>query len=386
MASYLYFFVFIIVFLLFGLLLFQKRPSKYFIMTFICVFFECYSFWACSVAKNSSEAALSCRNLYLGAVWLNFFILVSIADICAIKLPRWVVVLATVANTIMFGLSLTIGLNPIYYKGIDVTFVHGSTVMVKEYGPAHAVYFWFVLIYMVATLGVTIYGIRNRSVVSYKYAILILAIVVVNTVVYFLRIILKPTFDFASISYVISLAIMYYLQYRIELYDSTFLEAGRQVLDDKAIIYLDNNLLYMGCSNNASYILPELNKFSLERPVPEGETVLYQTIIPWVIEFDQFDKSSTQILELKDKIYRCEISYYKKRFGLIEKNIGFLIVLSDDTNQQNYINSLNAYTQKLHIKEEELRLQKEIAEKELIKKQEVIDELLKKCGNIDDKS
>ena len=63
-----------------------------------------------------------------------------------------------------------------------------------------------------------------------------------------------------------------------------------------------------------------------------------------------------------------------------------MIVLSDDTNQQNYINSLNAYTQKLHIKEEELRLQKEIAEKELIKKQEVIDELLKKCGNIDDKS
>lgn len=341
----------------------SKKPNLYFVMSYTCAILANYGFWACSIAKTNSEAALGCRVLYLGANWVSFFMLLSIADICKIKLPRVISLLLFVVNMVIMASVLNIGIGHTFYKSLDIYRENGVTHMIKVYGPMHAFYKVMLLVYIASMLLLTIIGFRRKNTVSYRYSGILLIMVITNVVFYNLKSILRTDFDMLCFTYMISIGILTYLQQRIDLYDAEQLVGESGSFDSKGIILLNNDRYYMGCSQNTQELFLEIRELKLEYALPVDVDAFWVKFLPWVDELERTGKHDTHLLELKNKSFRCEVKKYEKeylRFG--RRQLGYIVMLWDDTEQQNYIKSLNEYNDMLLLKEKELQKQKAIAE------------------------
>lgn len=118
-SLYLFCFIFALMEVIFFFLV-SKKPNLYFVMSYICTILATYGFWACSIARTYSEAALGCRILYMGANWVAFFILLSMADVCKINLPKFILLLLFGANMIVMVSSLNIGIGQSFYKSLGI--------------------------------------------------------------------------------------------------------------------------------------------------------------------------------------------------------------------------------------------------------------------------
>ena len=364
MVSYLYLICFIVSFVeIIFFFLTSKKPNLYFVMSYICAILATYGFWACSIAKTSSEAELGCRVLYLGVNWVSFFMLSSIIDVCKIKLPKFIMLLLFVSNIIIMVSTLNIGIGQSFYKSLDIYRENGVTHMVKVYGPMHTFYKVMLLVYIVSMLFLTILGFRRKNTVSYRYSIILLIMVITNVICYYLKSIMNTDFDMTCFTYMISIGILTYLQQRIDLYDAEQLVGESGTYDSKGILLLNNDRCYMGCSKKTRELFPEIQELKLEYSLPMDVDAFWVKFLPWVDELEQTGKHETHLLELKHKSFRCEVKKYEKeyfRFG--KRQLGYIVMLWDDTEQQNYIKSLNEYNNMLLLKEKELQKQTAIAE------------------------
>lgn len=364
MISSLYLFCFVVALMeVIFFFLVSKKPKLYFVMSYICAILATYGFWACSIAKTYSEAELGCRILYMGANWVSFFMLLSIVDVCKINLPKFIMLLLFVSNMIVMVSTLCIGIGQSFYKSLDIYRENGVTHMIKEYGPMHTFFKIMLLVYIVGMLFLTILGFRRKNTVSYRYSGILLIMVITNVVCYYLKAIMDTDFDMTCFTYTISIGIMTYLQQRIDLYDAEQLVGESGTYDSKGIILLNNDRYYMGCSKKTRELFQEIGMLKLEYPLPEDVDAFWVKILPWIDELEQTGKHDTHLLEVKNKSFRCEVKKYEKeylRFG--RRQMGYIVMLWDDTEQQNYIKSLNEYNDMLLLKEKELQKQKAIAE------------------------
>ncbi len=364
MISYLYFICFIVSFIeIIFFFLISKKPNLYFVMSYVCALLANYGFWSCSVAKSNSEAALGCRVLYLGANWVCFFMLFSIANVCKIKLPKVISLLLFLVNIITMTSVLNIGIGHSFYRSLDIYKENGVTYMLKVYGPMHTFYKIMLLVYIASMLFLTIIGFRRKNTVSYRYSAILLIMVITNVVCYNFKSITHTNFDMLCITYTISIGILTYLQQQIDLYDAEQLLGESGTFDSKGIILLNNDCYYMGCSKNTLELFPEMRVLKLEYSLPIDVDEFWVNFLPWIDEFKQTGKHETHLLELKNRSFRCQVKKYSKEYFWIGKHqLGYIVMLWDDTEQQNYIKSLNEYNNKLLLKEKELQKQKAIAE------------------------
>ena len=364
MISYLYFICFIVSFIeIIFFFLTSKKPNLHFVMSYVCALLATYGFWACSIAKTNSEAALGCRVLYLGVNWVSFFILLSIVDVCKIKLPKVITLLLFIVNIIIMASTLNIGIGQSFYKSLDIYQENGVTHMIKVYGPIHTFFKVMLLVYIVGMLLLTILGFHRKNTVSYRYSSILLIMVITNVVCYYLKSIMDTDFDMTCITYMVSIGILSYLQQRIDLYDAEQLVGESGTFDSKGIILLNNDRYYMGCSKKTQELFPEIRMLKLEYPLPVDVDEFWVKFLPWIDELEQTGTHETHLLEFKNRSFRCEIKkYFKEYFRIGKHQLGYLVMLWDDTEQQNHIKSLNEYNNKLLAKEKELQEQTAIAE------------------------
>ena len=64
--------------------------------------------------------------------------------------------------------ALTAGYSPIFYKSVDIEFRNGATVLIKEYGPLHILFYIEIGIFLVLTFFALIYGWIEKPNVSRK--------------------------------------------------------------------------------------------------------------------------------------------------------------------------------------------------------------------------
>ena len=364
MISYLYFACFMVTFCeIIFFLLTSKKPNLNFLLSYVCALLVTYGLWACSIAKTSSEAALGCRIQYLGATWVSFFILLSIADVCKTNLPKLLPTFLFLVNILIMASTLYIGIGDTFYKSIDIYKENGVTYTLKTYGPIHSFFKVMLIVYIIGMLFLTIVGFRRKTTVSYRYSRILLIMVITDVACYFLKSILHSNFNILSITYTISVGILTYLQQRIDLYDADQLVGESGSFDSKGIILLNNDCYYMGCSKKTLELFPEIQELKLEYALPIDEDKFWVNFLPWVNELKQTGKNETHLLELGNRSFRGKVKKYEKdfqRFGI--RHLGYVVILWDDTEQQNYIKNLSEYNDMLLVKEKELQKQKAIAE------------------------
>jgi putative two-component system response regulator len=122
---------------------------------------------------STAELALEANKVtYLGGCLLPIVVLKIGADMCNINMKMWVYGMLAIVAIVVLGLAWSSGYVDQYYTSYYIEKVNGMTVLHKEYGPWHNVFYFYLLLYFIVAAIVIVHGVRNYRNYSNKVVIL----------------------------------------------------------------------------------------------------------------------------------------------------------------------------------------------------------------------
>jgi len=190
--------------LLFGYCILLKKKDPWFVLLFSSVFIVNTGYLLLSMSKTLNFALFANRISYLGSVMLPLSILIIILNVTNLKYSKhllWVLVPITV---FVFLVAASPGYIDIYYKSVTLGNINGVSVLIKEYGPWHKIYLFYLLGYFLVMIAVIIHSKVKKRIESPAHSAILLIAVFVNICVWLLEQLVDIEFEFLSVSYIIS--------------------------------------------------------------------------------------------------------------------------------------------------------------------------------------
>ena len=186
----------------------DKKQNKWIMCLFISIFVCNSGYFIMSLSKSLTLALIGNAIAYLGNVFLPFFMLMLILDVCNIKHRK-------VLNYILFGIGIVMlfiatsgGYLPIYYKEVSLEIIEGGARLVKEYGVLHSLYFVYLLGYVVSMVTIIIYAMAKNKINSKMHAIFLSVVVLGNVFVWLIEQFVEHQFEFLCLSYLVNEALL----------------------------------------------------------------------------------------------------------------------------------------------------------------------------------
>ncbi len=320
----------------------QKVRNVFYERVFLTVLLcnLCTFLMMCSTTE--SEALLAQKILYLGNCFLPSFLLTNVADLCKVKLPKWIVVLFTSFSAVTFLASLTTGYNTLYYKSVSLENYCGCTILHKEFGPLHVLNYIRLAMFFLLTLGVVIFAIAKRRDLSKRTSLFLLIILAVNIIVYFIRVKL----DLAPFALCITELLLLFVFSRMNMYDmaSNIIHMNNQ---EGAVGYVtfDKNSCYMGSNARAKDFFPELASCEVDHRISDNECRFYKDIYIKLLGLGTSGEITEYHISQGERSVKCQLKPLLHNKS--KKLKGYLVQLSDDTQEQNFIELLQNYNSDL---------------------------------------
>ena len=303
-----------------------------------------FGYWQLAMSHNLEEALLANRIAYLDGTFLTLFIFLAVAQFCRIRIPAWIITAMSVAGFVVLGLSYTGGYSTIYYSDVSIIRRHGVTFLVTQDGPAHILYTCLIVVYAVIDLGVMVYAFRNKNKVSYINTFFLLATELFCMAVYAIESFTVCEIQLLPFAYVLNMALLFVLFRRTNLYDlSINAEHIREERREYGYISFSHHGKYIGSNEVARKYFPELERLLMDHKIPPKEEFLYKEFGDWVTHFGS-NTGKTRYYTRNDRILKCRLSYFT--MGKQSHIQGYLIEITDDTNQQLHIQELNGMARK----------------------------------------
>lgn len=303
-----------------------------------------FGYWQLAMSHNLEEALLANRIAYLDGTFLTLFIFLAVAQFCRIRIPAWIVTAMSAAGFVVLGLAYTGGYSTIYYSDVSIIQCHGVTFLVTQDGPAHVLYICLIVVYAVIDLGVMVYAFRNKNRVSYVNTFFLLATELFCMAVYAIESFTVCEIQLLPFAYVLNMALLFVLFRRTNLYDlSINAEHIREERREYGYVSFSRHGKYIGSNEVARKYFPELERLLMDHKISPKEEFLYKEFGNWVAHFGP-DTNKTRYYTRNDRILKCRLSYFT--MGKRSHIQGYLIEITDDTNQQLHIQELNEMARK----------------------------------------
>lgn len=189
----------------------DRKHDKYLLLLFVSVAVSDLGYFLLSLSKTLDAALWSNRIAYLGNVFLPFSLLMMIMTLSRFTYPKWLPKALVAVNTVMLLIAASGGWFPIYYKNVSLDFVNGLPVLIKEYGPLHAVYKVFLFAYFSAMVAVIAYTAVKKTVVSSKHTVFLAFVIIGNIAIWLVENMIHSSFEFLSISYILTEGMILFL-------------------------------------------------------------------------------------------------------------------------------------------------------------------------------
>ena len=197
--------------LLVGYLVFAKKKDVWLLFLFISVLLVNAGYFSISMSNILEEALLANRVSYLGSVFLPLCMLMSVSDVCSIKIPKALVAFLMCVGVAVFLLAASPGYCDLYYKEVTLEVVDGAAKLVKEYGRLHIVYLVYLVSYFAAMIAEVGFAVVRKKITSHKYASVLVAVVFLNILIWLLEQLVPVGFEMLSVSYIASEVILLFL-------------------------------------------------------------------------------------------------------------------------------------------------------------------------------
>ena len=174
------------------------------ILVFVSVALCNLGYFMISVSPNLGSALNSNRIAYLGSVFLPFFMLMMVLRFCGMNRSRPLMIILATVGFVMLGITTSPGILPVYYSTVGIEITDGTTRLLREYGPLHALYYVYLIGYMLSMVGVTLYAIAKKKIRSRLHTVLLLGTVLCNIVIWLVEQFLPRGFEWLSVSYILT--------------------------------------------------------------------------------------------------------------------------------------------------------------------------------------
>lgn len=182
----------------------DKKRDIWLLLVFVSVSVCDLGYFMLSVSPNLSSALTSNRLVYLGSVFLPFFMLMMVLRFCGMKRSRPLLITLVTIGILMLGITTSPGILPIYYSTVDIEFANGATKLLREYGPLHTLYYVYLIGYMLSMVGITLRAIAKKKIKSRLHTVLLLCTVLCNIAIWLAEQFLPRGFEWLSVSYILT--------------------------------------------------------------------------------------------------------------------------------------------------------------------------------------
>ena len=190
--------------LLVGYFTLIRKKTAWFILLFVMITVVNCGYFGLSVSVNLDQALWFNRVAYLGSVFLPVAMFMTIVNICGFRYRKWFPVAVIALSLGIFLITASPGILDIYYKSVEFGRVNGASVLIKEYGPWHSVYLFYLVGYFMAMLASIIAAVVKKKLATPAHAGIILAVVFINFGVWLLEQLADINFELLSIAYILS--------------------------------------------------------------------------------------------------------------------------------------------------------------------------------------
>ncbi len=192
-------------------LIIVRKKNIWIMLLSVTVFVVNFGYFMLASSKTLETAVFANSVSYFGSVFLAFFMLMIILNVCGISCPKKVVGILICLAFLMFLLASSSGYSDLYYKDITITFENGMAKLVKEYGPLHGLYPVYLLGYFGAMVGVIVYATVKKKFRHFKYAAILAWLVLGNIGIWLVEQGINWDFEFLSVSYLITELLLFFL-------------------------------------------------------------------------------------------------------------------------------------------------------------------------------
>ena len=182
----------------------DKKRDVWLLLVFVSVSICNLGYFMLSVSQSLGSALNSNRLSYLGSVFLPFLLLMMVLRFCGMKRPKPLMIMLVTIGILMLGITTSPGILPIYYSMVDIEIVGGVTKLVREYGPLHTLYYFYLIGYMLSMVGVALYAIAKKKIKSRLHTLLLLCTVFCNILIWLVEQFLPRGFEWLSVSYIMT--------------------------------------------------------------------------------------------------------------------------------------------------------------------------------------
>lgn len=180
------------------------QHEKYLTLLCVSVLVCNVGYWMLSVAPSLSFALAANRVVYLGNVFLPFFLFMMILKCCGQMYPKVLPVVLLIVGVAVWLLAASPGILDVYYQTVSLQRVHGASIIKREYGPLHVVYLLYILSYTVVSLAVIVYTMVKKTLTHLMQAFFLLTAVLVNVAIWLVERFFLRGFEFLSVSYIMT--------------------------------------------------------------------------------------------------------------------------------------------------------------------------------------
>ena len=324
-------------------ILWHKHFSVFITLIFAFIPIVNLGFLFVSTAVDLETALIGTKISYIGGCYLIVFIMLSIFNLCKIRVPKWVSALFLLISSVMYLFTLTIGRFDWFYKSAAFLRINGSGYIIdKHYGAAHTVFTVITLIFFAVSLFVMVYAYFARTEVSGKLLFEMFLPELVCIISFFIGRKITGTIELLPAAYVFAQIMYLIITRRVCLYDIT--DTGIDSLVETGytgFISFDFKCNYLGSNETAAAIFPELKKLTVDERITNKR--LNDLFLPWIEAFKVDENDDRHYYKLDDKTYLIDVNYLFN--GSAKK--GYQFFITDDTANQNYISLLDNYNRDL---------------------------------------
>ncbi|MCM1283349.1 MAG: HD domain-containing protein [Roseburia sp.] len=318
-----------------------------YILTYVTIVITNFGYLSLALSTSTEEALLANRVVYLGGVFLPFFLFLIMVDLCRIKIPHLAVGLLTGYNFLVLLCTFSPGFSSVYYRSVELRQFLGSTYLVKEYGPLHSAYLVHWLCFMLVMVIIVGISMFRQQMVSYKTANMLSILVIMNALIYLTERLIKVPIELMPLSYCISEGLVLARLRSINLYDmSSNIMNVMQHRNEYGYFTFTTDLKFVNTNEFATSIYPEVRTLRIDHHVGDDDTPFRQEIMLWLEPLSRGEDVPTEKMIVHgSQILKCSV---KKIYqGSNKRYVGYLVEILDDTKQQNYITMIEKFNETL---------------------------------------
>lgn len=304
-----------------------------------------------SAADTLDEAVIWNIISYIGACFLQATITFCILSLSRIHLHKFWKLLMVLPGLLMYAIIVTDPWTHLYYRNVQRMSWEGITILTKEYGAFHTVFYVMIIGYFVLDVAILGYALAKKREASVKNILLLALVEMISIAVYFFQKIFPDAIQLTAISYVGAQVIVLSILDRICLYDvdNTVMNALLSKGEMGCFSFTLSGK-YLGCNKIAEGWIPELVQLRVDQGMPKNHNIpILHTIAEWMETIRKNGGSAEFFYTKGENIYKVSGGYFHDR-GKVK---GFQFAMRDVTQEQKYITLINQYNNELEEKVEE---------------------------------